>query len=376
MPNPPLSRPYSRGIPVGLAQTSLEQDLQSRATATTASTTIGPSGLGLLSVINGANTFPRVNTLTVTGDAVVTDLGGGDIQLQVNGSPTSPTSFEPTEIIVFQAQQAGADDNTGRNKTFRNMTQFTDARYIIVQTNTGGDTYSAEFFDPSSGLWWPFLPQFVTGGNGTYLSTDLSIDSVTLGGPDIFTIGLPEIRVRNSFGGGSTDVSYCALLLHGPAISGLNGTNGSDGSVIYDGSGVPSSGLGQSGDYYIDVSSGNMYRKTGSTWAIDLNITGPAGPSGSFIAIDVAGNYVIPAGYYEVGIDASGGAATYKLPAASLNIAKPIYISKIDSSANALTPLFTGSDMLEAPIGVGTISLQWDCLRFYANPSGTGWRIS
>ena len=45
----------------------------------------------------------------------------------------------------------------------------------------------------------------------------------------------------------------------------INGTDGTDGSIIYSGSGVPSGGLGAVGDYYINVSNGDMYKKTGAS---------------------------------------------------------------------------------------------------------------
>lgn len=62
-------------------------------------------------------------------------------------------------------------------------------------------------------------------------------------------------------------------------IQGDQGPAGVNGSTWHSGSGVPSSGLGTSGDYYLDTVSGNVYKKNGS-WAVIGNIMGPQGAKG------------------------------------------------------------------------------------------------
>ena len=58
------------------------------------------------------------------------------------------------------------------------------------------------------------------------------------------------------------------------------------------GSGAPSSGLGNDGDYYLDADTGNIYLKASGSWSIDSTITLPASqiintPSGNISATDI-----------------------------------------------------------------------------------------
>lgn len=57
--------------------------------------------------------------------------------------------------------------------------------------------------------------------------------------------------------------------------------NGQDGLGAWrQGSGVPSSGLGNNGDVYVDTTSGDLYTKTAGTWSTSVNIKGPQGSIG------------------------------------------------------------------------------------------------
>ncbi len=71
----------------------------------------------------------------------------------------------------------------------------------------------------------------------------------------------------------------------------INGTNGTDGNVIYNGSGVPSGALGVITDYYIHINTGivDLYQKTGaSTWTFLTSMLGAAGAAGAAGANGVA----------------------------------------------------------------------------------------
>ena len=46
----------------------------------------------------------------------------------------------------------------------------------------------------------------------------------------------------------------------------LSGTAGTPGSVWYNGSGVPSNGVGVNGDYYFRTSNGDIWFKAGGVW--------------------------------------------------------------------------------------------------------------
>ena len=67
-----------------------------------------------------------------------------------------------------------------------------------------------------------------------------------------------------------------------PGVTGPTGVAGVDGPRIYSGSGAPSSGLGRSGDFYVDVTNGVLYGpKASGSWGAGLQLeSGPQGPTG------------------------------------------------------------------------------------------------
>ena len=59
------------------------------------------------------------------------------------------------------------------------------------------------------------------------------------------------------------------------------GATGDGGSVMLAGTGEPSTNFGSAGDFYIDLSSGNLYGpKTESGWGAPLSLSGPPGQDG------------------------------------------------------------------------------------------------
>lgn len=55
-------------------------------------------------------------------------------------------------------------------------------------------------------------------------------------------------------------------------------TDGSGLSIVHHGNGAPSDSTGNNGDIYVDLSTGDVYQKTGDTWTV---ITGGAGAAAS-----------------------------------------------------------------------------------------------
>lgn len=64
------------------------------------------------------------------------------------------------------------------------------------------------------------------------------------------------------------------------APAGPPGPQGPPGTQIITGNSPPTTGLGQSGDIYIQINTGDVYRKTGNTWNLIGNIKGPPGEPG------------------------------------------------------------------------------------------------
>jgi len=64
-------------------------------------------------------------------------------------------------------------------------------------------------------------------------------------------------------------------------IQGVKGDAGADGKTILNGSGVPTSGLGVNGDFYLDTASNFIYGpKTSGSWGSGTSIIGPTGQTG------------------------------------------------------------------------------------------------
>lgn len=71
----------------------------------------------------------------------------------------------------------------------------------------------------------------------------------------------------------------------GPAgPQGIQGITGNDGNTILSGTGIPAGNAGKIGDYYLDISTSNLYGpKTASGWGSSVSLKGAAGPSGNGI---------------------------------------------------------------------------------------------
>ncbi|MFA8437560.1 immunoglobulin-like domain-containing protein [Pueribacillus sp. YX66] len=63
-------------------------------------------------------------------------------------------------------------------------------------------------------------------------------------------------------------------------VSNLKGDDGKRGSAILTGSGAPSADAGDVGDLYLDTNTGDLYEKTTDGWKKIANLQGPAGPQG------------------------------------------------------------------------------------------------
>lgn len=63
--------------------------------------------------------------------------------------------------------------------------------------------------------------------------------------------------------------------------TGGTGATGATGANWYTGSGVPSSGIGNEGDLYLDGTTGDVYEKIGGVWQLQSNIKGATGATGA-----------------------------------------------------------------------------------------------
>ena len=73
----------------------------------------------------------------------------------------------------------------------------------------------------------------------------------------------------------------CRLQWGRAGDKGQTGNAGSDGKTVLNGSGVPSSGLGADGDFYIDTANNNLYGpKASGAWGSATSLVGPQGSQG------------------------------------------------------------------------------------------------
>ncbi len=82
-----------------------------------------------------------------------------------------------------------------------------------------------------------------------------------------------------------TLISACKKGETGPqGEKGIQGIAGPEGSTILSGSTTPTATVGKNGDFYLDLSTGNLYGpKTTAGWGSALNLKGPNGANGKGI---------------------------------------------------------------------------------------------
>lgn len=135
---------------------------------------------------------------------------------------------------------------------------------------------------------------------GSNITISRGLDGITInaatGGGSTNTIlngsGAPSSGLGNN---GDFYIDTTANKIYGPktsgawgtgtSIVGTNGTNGTNGSVWYTGSGVPSAGLGVNIDFYLRTTNGDVYSKASGSWVVTQNLTGPAGSSSAPVGV-------------------------------------------------------------------------------------------
>jgi len=151
--------------------------------------------------------------------------------------------------------------------------------------------------------------------------------------------------------------------------SSINGTDGTDGSKLYNGTTVPSNGLGVVGDYYIRTTNGFLYEKTGATtWTYVMTLVGATGATG---ATGASGTSLIYSGPVVSGVIASVPTTTngsyetlssfstdHTNDAKNLvNVGDTIKLSAIYKLTDSPTEVFIFEQLLINGTGLSNISL-------------------
>jgi hypothetical protein len=192
------------------------------------------------------------------------------------------------------------------------------------------------------------------------------------------------------------------------SIIGPTGATGAS-SVWRTGTTAPAAGLGNNGDMYLNVATGDIYGpKTSGAWgSIAENIVGPPAPQatsstqgtiqlgggdlgGSATAVTVPGltnkadkftvvtktaNYTMAVNDF-VAANASGGTFTVTFPTAPADKTR-VAVKKVDSSTNTISLALGGSDVFNVAGGstTGTLTLQNQALIAQYNASAAIWYV-
>jgi len=119
--------------------------------------------------------------------------------------------------------------------------------------------------------------------------------------------------------------------------AGAVGPAGANGTIIYSGSSAPSSSIGVTGDFYIDLAAGTLYGpKTSSGWGTPISLVGASGEKGATGATGPAGPTGATGTTGAAGATGATGAAGSKIysgtavPSASLGAIGDYYLDKSD----------------------------------------------
>ncbi len=214
-------------------------------------------------------------------DQTGTGVGTGD-----GGTPSQPGREYPA-IMEF-VRKACLKTATCLVITYAD----TDAGVYHIDHAAAASIYLIEV-DATGGNIDITLPPWFAAGAFVFARIDSSSNTVKILADDPDRINsLDEL----------TDVlttQWSGLIVEARCAAGTDGgwigipigeaTSGGGGSVWYNGTGAPSSGLGANGDYYLDNATGNVYAKSGGAWSIVANIKGPTGATGSTGATGPAG---------------------------------------------------------------------------------------
>jgi hypothetical protein len=141
----------------------------------------------------------------------------------------------------------------------------------------------------------------------------------TYGSGSTLVVTPSNLVTLDSNGGIAIGGNYTGASLIGNHFYWVNGTElgggSGGGSVWYNGTGVPSAGLGLNGDYYLRLDNGYVYNKVTGSWVQVANLTGPTGATGATGATGSPG---------PSGTPGSNASATQTLPFTNITVVPAI----------------------------------------------------
>lgn len=150
------------------------------------------------------------------------------------------------------------------------------------------DTSSSDFYGPKTAEGWgnPVNLRGTTGAQGVTGATGPTGSKGQDGSKIIAATGIPILSIGNV---GDFYINLSTSDLYGPRTNtswgtavNLKGANGANGTKILSGTAVPNSSLGSVGDYYFHTSNANLYGpKTAAGWGTPISLIGANGKDGS-----------------------------------------------------------------------------------------------
>ncbi|MBL1409167.1 hypothetical protein [Sphingobacterium faecale] len=235
---------------------------------------VGPRGLDGL---NGAKIHSGTNVPN-------TDMGVmGDYYLQTNTGqlfgPKSETGWGVPLNLVGTPGTNGTNGTDGLN----GATILSGTNAPATSTGAYGDYYfnksTGDFYGPKSAGGWG-SPTSLKGLNGATGAAGSQI----LSGANAPTIAIGHIgdfyfdTSTSDFYGPKSATSWGIPV----NLRGTPGTGGTNGARILHGSDTPPPNIGTAGDYYIHITTGDLYGPKTTIWgSAIMNLRGPQGASGS-----------------------------------------------------------------------------------------------
>jgi len=167
--------------------------------------------------------------------------------------------------------------NAGTAYATGDSVYYTDgSSYVAIQATTGNL--------PTNTTYWQILASKgdtgAVGGTGaTGTSTawykDAGAPDAGLGSDNDFYLNITNYDIYEKLTGAWT------LIGNFKGADGSIGTDGVNAEMLTSGAGAPDAGLGVDGDFYINETNGDLYKKATGAWSVISNIIGPAGNNGA-----------------------------------------------------------------------------------------------
>ena len=158
---------------------------------------------------------------------------------------------------------------------------------IVPAVSNGniGDYYfrstTGDFYGPKTTNGWgiPINLKGVKGADGTRIFSGTTVPSTTLG-----NVGDFYFRTTTSEFYGPKTASSWGTPTSLKGATGATGATGAAGSKIISGIDLPTLAIGAVGDYYLHSTTANLYGpKTATSWGSPISLRGPAGPQTNVI---------------------------------------------------------------------------------------------